>query len=187
MVVEKKIKGKKKWFTVIAPQLFNSKEIADIPAYNIDELQGRFVEVAGQMLTGLPKDASRKYLLQITNAKGDKVETTPATYYLTESFIQRFAKRYKERFICVLILKTKNDRQVKLKYQFLGLKKLHRTTRGLLLKKTGEFTRAALADLNSTELFAPATLDRISSELKKQLASIHTIDKILVTKLSISA
>ena len=161
MAAGKQLKGKKKWFTVVAPQLFNSKEIADIPAYSAEELQHRFVEATGQMLTGLPKDANRKYQLQIIETKADKAATAPAGYYLTEGFVQRFARRYKDRFVYVLTVGTKDGKQVRFKWFFLNVKKLHHSVRGEILRQTKNLTTDAAKEFDSVKIFEPAAIDKI--------------------------
>ncbi|MEM2874171.1 MAG: hypothetical protein QW063_01870 [Candidatus Nanoarchaeia archaeon] len=185
MAAGKQAKGKKKWFTVLAPVLFGSKELAEIPAYESAELQKRFVEVTGQMLTGLPKDINRKYLLRITEIKGDKVATIPAKYYVTESYIQRSARKYKDRFIYVLNATTKDEKQVRIKLNFFNAKKLHHSVRGEVLRRSKAFIETAIKELDSVKVFEPATVDKISTDLRKALTGIYPIDKIFVAKLAL--
>ena len=109
-MVDKKQKGKKRWFTILAPQIFNSKEIAEITAYAPEDLKGRFVEVTGHMLTGIPRDSSRKYKLKVSTITGEKVATTAHRYYIAEGFVQRSVRRYKERFAFVLNAQTKDEK-----------------------------------------------------------------------------
>jgi len=182
MAAGKQPRGKKKWFTVVAPALFNSRELADITAYSPEELQGRSVEVSGQMLTGLPKDGNRKYLLKIVEAKGEKVGTAPSEYYMTESFMQRSARKYKDRFIYVMRAKTKDDKQVCIKWFFFNTKKLHRSVRGEMLRQTKTFTESAIKEYDSVKVFDPSVLDKMSMDLKKHLNPVHPVDKIFVYK-----
>lgn len=186
MVVAKGVaRGKKKWFTVLAPEIFKSKELVDITAYEPNELRGRPVEINFMQLTGLPKDMQRKLVLKITDTRGEKVLTEPWKYYLIESFIQRSGRRYKEKFVSVLNVKTKDDRKVTVKWMALGTKKLYHSARAELLRKIAELTAKILPQYTSAELFTPVNLDKISMEIKKETKTIFPLDKILVWKLEV--
>jgi small subunit ribosomal protein S3Ae len=178
-------KGKKRWFTVLTPELFGSKELSEIAGYSTEELIGRGVEVTGQMLTTLPKDANRKYILLITGAKGDKMLTLPVKYYLTSSFIFRTVRKYKERETFVLYPKTKDGFELRVKLQFLNPSRLHRSERGALLKKLKELLPAKTAEYASDKIFEPDTIEKLANDLKKDLAEVKPISKILIHAISI--
>jgi len=178
------IRGKKKWFTVTAPDIFKSKELVDITAYEPNELKGRPVEVSMMQLTGLPKDAQRKLIIKIIDTRGEKAVTEPWRYYLIESFLQRSGRRYKEKFIHVLKTKSKDGRKIIVKWMALGVKKLHHPVRADLLKKITEFTNAVFPQYNFAELFIPGTIDKLASDVKKETRNIFPLDKIIIWKMN---
>ena len=177
------VRGKKKWFTVLAPDVFKSKEIVDITAYEPGELKGRPVEVNFMQLTGLPKDMQRKLILKIIDTRGEKALTEPWRYSLIESFLQRSGRRYKEKFISVLEAKTKDNRNVIVKWLALGEEKLHHPVRADLLKKISEFTNKVFPQYNFADLFVPTNIDKIAIEAKKETRTVFPLDKIIIWKL----
>ena len=179
-------KVKKHWFTIQAPELFGKREIADAPAVAAENLVGRLVEASGQMLTGLPRDSTRKYKLKIVEAIGDKVRTESESYYLAESFVQRTARRYKDRFILVMKSKTKDDKTATIKLSFMNLKMLHHSERGAVLRQTRSFVENETKATDSAKLFDPNVMEKIITDLKKALGEIYSIDKIFITRLSIA-
>jgi small subunit ribosomal protein S3Ae len=180
------VKVKKRWFTVLAPELFNKRELADISAVSADSTVGKFIDVTGQMLTGVPKDMNRKYKLKIFEAVGDKVNTKPQAYYITESFVQRTARRYKERFIYVTKGTSKDGKIIVIKLQFFNLKKLHHSERGALLAQTKSFLANETKNIDAEQLFDPLTIEKLAADLRKALADIYAVDKIILTKLSVA-
>lgn len=177
------VRGKKRWFTVLAPEVFKSKEVVDITAYTPEELKGRPVEVNLMQLTGLPKDAQRKLVLKITDTRGDKAITEPWRYYLIESFIQRSGRRYKEKFIHVLKVKSKDGRNLIVKWMALGIKKLHHPVRADLLEKIAEFTNKTFSQYNFADVFILSNIDKLAMDVKKETKSIFPLDKIIIWKL----
>jgi len=178
-------KVKKRWFTILAPEVFNKKELADMPAISAESTVKKLVDVTGQMLTGLARDLNRKYKLQIVEAVGDKVRTEPQSYYLSESFLQRTARRYKDRFIFVVKGATKDNKTAIIKLFYLNLKRLHHSERGAVLAKTKDFIVKEIKETDAYKLFDPNIIDKITTDLRKDLSDVYTVDKILLTKLSI--
>jgi small subunit ribosomal protein S3Ae len=178
-------KVKKRWYTVLAPETFNKKEITDVSAVSAEATVGKIIDITGQMLTGITKDMSRKYKLRLTEAVGDKINTKALAYYLAESYVQRTARRYKERFIYVIKAPTKDNVTVKIKLFFLDLKKLHHSERGALIAKTKELMAIEVKALDAAALFDPNIIEKLANDLRKNTAEIYEVDKILLTKLSI--
>ncbi len=178
-------KVKKRWFTVLAPETFNKKEITDVSAVSAVATVGKIIDITGQMLTGITKDMNRKYKLKLLEAVGDKITTKILAYYLAESFVQRTARRYKERFIYVLKAQTKDNLTVKVKLFFLDLKKLHHSERGALIAKTRELMAIEIKAFDAAALFDPNIIEKLASDLKKNTSEIYAVDKIILTKLSI--
>jgi len=180
----KRTKGKKKWFAVIAPEIYDSKELSEITAYEPTALIGRPVECYLSLIYG-PKEAFRKCILKITEVKGEKAITSPWKYYLQESYIQRASRRFRERFICVKDLTTKDGKKVHTKVYFLIAKRIPRSLRAKILKRAESWLVEKFAKINSKELFVPKNLDKLSEELKAELKSLYPINKILFWKLTI--
>ncbi len=184
-MAQKIVKRKKKWFTVVAPEIFKNREISEIPAFEPDDLISRFVEVNLMQVTGVPKDQQKKMLLKITEVKGEKVYTVPSKYYLIYSFIQRSSRRFKEKFISVLKLKTKDNKTIKIKFNIMAEKKLHQRVRAQILEELEARAREKISEINSDNLFIPLTLDKLAAEIRKEIRSVYPINKLLIWKLTL--
>ncbi|MGB9675362.1 MAG: hypothetical protein ACPLYW_02055 [Candidatus Nanoarchaeia archaeon] len=172
--------GKKRWFTILMPELFEEKELSEVLARSAESLIGKFVETTGQMLTNLPKNANKKYILLITGNKGDKAITKVVKYYLTENFISRTVRKYKEREVFVFYPKTKDGFDLRVKLQFLNPKRLHRSERGALLKKLKEVLPTQVGEYDHNTIFDPNIIEKLSTDLKKVLSETKPISKILI-------
>jgi small subunit ribosomal protein S3Ae len=179
------VKQKKKWFTVLAPEVFGSRELADLPAFAAEDLKKRVVEVTGQMLTNVGRDSNRKYSLQVTELKGDKAVTVPKAYYLTEGFVQRSSKKYKEKFILVPELETKDGKKVEIKIFVFNITKLSHSVRAALLKKTEELARIAVKEIESDKLFDPLNIEKLGNDMRKDMVQIYPVEKVLAAKIRI--
>ena len=61
-VKEKKMK--KRWFSVLAPAIFNQKELPEITAFEPEELVGRKIEISLKEFTASPKDSYKKIVFK---------------------------------------------------------------------------------------------------------------------------
>ena len=180
------IKAKKKWFTAVAPAVYKNAEIAEIAAFEPKNLIGRCVHVSLAHVTGTPKDQSKKVTFKITDTRGEKALTEPTKYNLQDGFIQRSSRRFKERIISVLKIKTKDNKTAKIKLLMLVANKLPRAIKTELAKKLEDYVNNKISKTNGSDLFIPAALDKLAMELKRELKSVYPTNRIVVWKLTLS-
>ncbi|MEK6807748.1 MAG: hypothetical protein AABX75_01835, partial [Nanoarchaeota archaeon] len=180
-----KIRGKKKWFTVLAPEIFKSKELVDITAYEPKEIVGRPVDVTLSQLTDRPKDQQKKLTLKITDTKGEKAITEPWKFYFVESFIQRAGRRYKEKLYIVPTVSSKDSKKLKIKLFIMATNKLHHSVRADLIVALEKKLREFVSELNAFEMFLPENIDKLSDELREATKKIFPADKIFVWKITV--
>ncbi len=181
-----KLRGKKKWFTVLAPEIFKSKEVVDITAYEPQELVGRPVELNYSQLTERPKDQYKKLILKITDTRGEKAITVPWRYYLVDSFVQRLGRKYNERVYEVVKEKSKDGKMAGIKIFIMATKDLRHSVRANLLKTARGWLAKEIADRNAYDLFIADEIEKLSDGLRDRVKKIYPVDKILVWKISVS-
>lgn len=178
-------KIKKKWFMVVAPEVYRNTEIAEVAAFEPKNLIGRSVEVSLTKITGVPRDQHKKVSFKIKDTRGEKALTEPWKLFLQESSIQRLSRRFKERMISVFKIKAKDGKTVKIKLLTLVLNKLPRTLKTELAKKIEQNIKDKISKATSSDLFAPMALEKLTTELKKELKQIYPISRVTVWKLSV--
>ncbi|MEK6923304.1 MAG: hypothetical protein AABW84_01250 [Nanoarchaeota archaeon] len=178
------VKAKKRWFAVIAPEIFKHKEVGDVAAFEQNELLGRTVEISASKLTDTPKDQHRKIVLQISDVTGDKVTSVVKRMFFLDNYIQRMTRKYKEKFIIVPTLPSK-DSTVKVKVLVMAVKKLHQKVRATVLHNMTASLTDKIKQTTTDELFLPSTLERISGELKNEVKTIYPIEKVIVWKIEV--
>jgi len=174
-------KPKKRWFSVIAPEIFKHTEVGEVAAAEQNQLIGRTIEVNASKLTDSPKDQHRKLVLQISELVGDKVKTTVKRTFILDNYIQRTSRKYKEKFIIVPTLPSK-DGSIKMKVLVMAVKKLHQKVRATILHNMTASLTDKVAKTTIADLFLPSTLERISGELKNEVKTIYPIEKVIVWK-----
>jgi len=178
-------KMKKKWFMAVAPAVYKNADIAEIAAFEPQNLIGRCIHVNMSHITGTPKDQSKRLTFKITDTRGEKALTEPMKYNIQEGFVQRSSRRFKERIISVLKIKTKDNKTAKIKLLVLVATKLPRAIKTELAKKLEVYVNNKISKTNGSDLFIPAALDKLAMELKRELKPVYPINRIVVWKLTL--
>ena len=176
-------KGKKKWFTVLAPAIFNNVELGEITAYEPNDIIGRHLEFSLKDITNSPKSSGNKVCLRITKLQGEKANTEVIKSFMLDSFIQRMNRRFNKRFISVISLKAK-DASLKLKLQFLVQKKISNKIRASLLAQAEKELTASIAKINADSIFSAGFQQNLATNLKKTLKKIYPLDQVIIWKVS---
>jgi len=177
-------KGKKKWFTAIAPELFNKQELGDVTAFEPKNLLGRVLNINMMAITRSPRDQSKKMIFKIIDVKGDQAITEAKKYYLLDSYVQRISRRYKSRFNPVFYVKTKDDQKLKVKGYILLNNKVPVTLRSKLIAGVKESLTKKFAKQPISLAFDPMFLAKISDEVKKEHKKLYPVSKVYIWKLS---
>lgn len=177
-------KGKKKWFTAIAPELFNKQEIGEVTAFEPKNLIGRVLDVNLMMLTRSPRDQSKKLVFEIVDTRGDQAITEPKKYYLLDSYVQRASRRYKGRYEPVFYVSTKDEHKLKVKAHILLNKRVPVSLRSKLINTAKESLAKKFAKQPLSLVFDSTFLYKIGDETKKELKKLFPISKVDIWKLS---
>ncbi len=178
--------GKKKWFTVLAPEVFGKNELVEITAYEPEEIKGRPVELNFAQISGNPKDQSKKIVLKLTETQGDRALTEPWRFYLQDSFIGRTGRRFKEKFHYVIIAAAKDKKNVVAKFYVMASKKLHHSARADIIRLIDRKAKEFLANIDAFHIFRQDVMENLASELRKEIRKIYPVDKVFVWKVAVN-
>ncbi len=183
----KKIKekrAKKRWFSVLAPAIFNQKQLSDITAFEPKELVGRKIEVSLKEFTASHKDSFKRIVLRIVKVQGDTAYTEADRFFVLDSYVQRAAKKFKTNILVVKKVKTK-DKLVKVKSVAFIQKRIQRKVRTNLAKLIENTVEFQVSEKSSQEVFSPKFISTIFSSSKKQVKKIYPVDRLFVWKISV--
>src|SRR3989344_94101 len=80
---------KKVWYTVVAPEEFERKEIGETVAEKPEMVIGRIINISGRALANQPKKQHIKLVVKVTNVSGSKANTEATGHFIKDDFIRR--------------------------------------------------------------------------------------------------
>src|SRR3989344_6104779 len=168
-------KGKKKFYPIAAPGLFNEEELGEVPLYDLKDAIGRRVKVNLMTLTNDPKRQNINLTFQINAVDEQKARTEIIGYHLVPSSIRRMVKRGKIRMDDSFIVETNDKRLVRIKpfmvtaglARSAALKSLGRKTRSILKKN--------IAKMSYEDFIKELISNRLQNDLREQLKKTYPL------------
>jgi len=162
------IKIKKKWVSIVAPKLFDNKELGESYCLDSNSLLNRHVTVSLMFITNDPKKQSINLSFKINSIKGDVANTELVGYEISPVHVRRMAKKSKmkveDSYVCV----SKDGINVRVKPLVLTKAKIFNSVATSMRKSIKEFIEAYLKK-NTFEQFAQSVMN---NDLQKDMRNI---------------
>lgn len=174
----------KKWYTVLAPSLFENRELCEVVANEENSLVNRLIRTS---LTSFISSSSQAAMFstlsfRITEVRGTQAFTRLIGHEVASSYIRTFARRGKDLVHMVVDIKTKDGEDVRLKV--VGV------TAGKISENTGRSLRLAIVEeikkdgptLTFDELMQDVLYGKLVSRLFNRLKQIATMRRVEIRK-----
>lgn len=162
----KKVK-KKKWFPVLAPNIFSNKVLGESLLTEPSQLKGRFMTMNLMNITGNPKQQSISLQFRIIDVKEGRGITTTVKYELLTSAVKRMIRRGRNKIDDSFIIKGKEG---KLRVKSLAI------TKGNVSKAVQTSirleSRKLLKELLIKKSFESTVDDLIKSSIQKDVRAV---------------
>ena len=174
----------KKWYTVLAPQLFDNKEICEIVAADEKLLINRIVKMSlMELLSTNSQTAMFTFLkFRINEVNGTKAQTKLIGHDVSPSYIRTFARRGKTLLHEAVDTKTKDDETIRIKVVAVASGRISQTTKKNLRAKIVEELKAAGPQFTYNELMQEILYGRLVSKIYNKLKQITSMKRLEVRR-----
>ncbi len=188
MAVQKSDKWKfKKWYTILAPKMFNEIEIGEMPANSDKSALGRNIKVALSNLTNNPSNSSTNVILKVTDVNGNVAHTQIVEISQLYAYIRSLVRRYRSVASAVQPVKTKDDVEMVAKVIIITRGRTAHTKLIGLRKELEGYLKSYFSENEHNAAIMAIVEGRLQSELATKLNHIAPINKIEVNKLEIKS
>lgn len=174
-MVEAIVKSKKKFYSIITPELFNKQEIGEIPLYEINDAIGRTIEVNLLTLTNDPKRQNTKIHFKITSTDGQRLLTEITGYKIVSNSIRRMMKKRKIRLDDSFVVKTSDNKLVRVKPFLITAGFARSAALAGLFKNLREVLTKEIAKMNYDVLVKELIMHKLQSSLREQLKKTYPL------------
>ncbi|MBW2997171.1 hypothetical protein KY349_02405 [Candidatus Woesearchaeota archaeon] len=164
---------KKKYFSILAPKLFQERELGQTIAYDPSSLEGRRMASNLMVLTGNIKKQHINLTFIVDRVQGDTGFTRVQQYKVMPAAIKRKVRRQRDRldesFTCV----TKDNKIVRIKPLVITAIKTSRSVKSDLRNKVIQYIMNAVRKIDYDSL----VMDLINEKFQREIA--NTMKKIV--------
>ncbi|MFH1393481.1 MAG: hypothetical protein ABII71_02335 [Candidatus Micrarchaeota archaeon] len=175
----------KKWYTVIAPSMFEGKEIAEVVASDDKLLQNRIVRKSLMELgTGGASQLAMftNLRFRLTDVSGATVHTKLVGYDIASSYIKTFARRGKSLIHQIVDGKTKDNEELRLKIIAVTGARVSENTKRNIRQALVEETLKGVTEGNFEDVMQDLLFGKFSSRIFTRLKQITRMRRVEVWK-----
>jgi len=143
---------KKRWVPVIAPKLFNEREIGEMHVEDPQSAVGRKLTVSMATITGEPRKQNIMVKFLISGFAGEKLMTQLIGYKLNTAATKRMMRRNRSKLDDSLTYKTADEKKIRLKPMIVTRGRAQGGTRSELRKRMKEHLTNTIAKTNYEQL-----------------------------------
>lgn len=172
----------KSWYTIKTPVNFEDKEIGETPAKDPELLIGRGVEVTMRELTG---DFSKQYIklrFEIDNVAGNVANTKFTGHKTTTDYVRSMIRRGTSRIDASAIVKTKDDRKLKLQVLAVTIRRAKSSQQRYMRKTIEDLLIEAAAERSFDDLVHVCVNGKLASEIYHNAKKIYPLKRVEIIK-----
>jgi len=161
---------------------FEDKEIGETPAKDPELLIGRGVEVTMRELTG---DFSKQYIklrFEIDNVAGDVANTKFTGHKTTTDYVRSMIRRGTSRIDASAIVKTKDDRKLKLQVLAVTIRRAKSSQQRYMRKTIEDLLIEAAAERSFDDLVKVCVNGKLASEIYHKAKKIYPLKRVEIIK-----
>jgi small subunit ribosomal protein S3Ae len=176
----------KTWYTVLAPQMFESKEIGQIPATEDAHLMNRIVKVSLAELTG---DISQSYVnlhFRINEVKGKTAYTKLIGHEMSAGYLRTLVRRRRNVVNEVVDVESKDGVKLRVKISIFTARRVSSPVKTALRNSTREEVLLRVKEMDFQQLAQEIIFGKFSATLFNRLKKLCPVKRIEVRKTEIS-
>ncbi len=172
----------KTWYTVLAPQMFESKEVGQIPATEDAHLMNRIVKVSLAELTG---DISQSYVnlhFRINEVKGKTAYTKLIGHEISAGYLRTLVRRRRNVVYEVVDAESKDGVKLRLKVSIFTARRVSSPVKTALRNSTRDEIMIRVKEMDFQQLAQEIIFGKFSATLFNRLKKLCPVKRIEVRK-----
>lgn len=182
---ELKKQKKKKWCPIIAPAMFNNKVIGESLLDDASMLMNRHITVNMMQLNGDMKRQNVSIMFKVTDVKEGKGLTDAVKYEISSSSLRRLAKRDKDKLSDSFVVKTADDKLVRIKPLMITNNLTKGSVSAALIKDCRAVCKELVNKIKFEQLISDLVMNKFQREVKELLHKTYPLRTFEVRMLSI--
>jgi small subunit ribosomal protein S3Ae len=182
-----KQKQEKRWYTVMAPEMFDRAELGETPADEPEQVYDRTIETTLGELQNDPSENNTKLTFQITDVGSDTAYTDFVKHELTRDYLRSLTRRGTSKVDAFVTVLTTDDYRVQVQPVAYTTKSADHSQERAVRKTMVEMVEEAAAERTFEELVDSIVEGRLSSAIYNEAKTIYPLRRVEVQKTRLEA
>lgn len=168
-------RGKRKWYSIHAPKLFDEQEIGQTYVWETDSIVGKHVKVNLMTLTNNPKKQSMSVYFVVTNVKEGRASTKTLGLEMAQSNTRRLARRGRSKVADSFRARTKKGQIVRVKPIVMTRTLADNEVQRAIRARCRELIKETLGKYSFDTVVSDIAHNRLQRYLKDQLSAVFPV------------
>lgn len=176
----------KRWISVMAPDSFNTGQIAYIPITDDEKTPGRVIEKSQQeMLKGDPSQNNYKIYFQIDGVEGDVATTIFKRFEYSKEFLRSLVRRGSSKINFITDVKTKDGYVFRIKIIALTQRQLNTSRKHALRLIARDVINKTVPDMTIHQFVQAMFFNKINSDIMAAFKKVIRVRHVGLEKVKL--
>ncbi|MFO7925718.1 MAG: 30S ribosomal protein S3ae [Halobacteriota archaeon] len=182
-----KRKQEKRWYTVMAPEMFDRAELGETPADEPEMVYDRTIQTTLGELKNDPSENNTKLTFQITDVGSDAAYTDFVQHELTRDYLRSLTRRGTSKVDAFVTVLTTDDYRVQVQPVAYTTKSADHSQERAIRKTMVDLVEEAAAERTFEGLVESIVEGRLSSAMYSQAKTIYPLRRVEIQKTRVEA
>ena len=180
-------KQEKRWYTVMAPEMFDRAELGETPADEPEQVYDRTIETTLGELQNDPSENNTKLTFQITDVGSDTAYTDFIKHELTRDYLRSLTRRGTSKVDAFVTVLTTDDYRVQVQPVAYTTKSADHSQERAVRKTMVDLVEEAAAERTFEGLIDSIVEGRLSSAIYNEAKTIYPLRRVEIQKTRLEA
>ncbi|MFC4436984.1 MULTISPECIES: 30S ribosomal protein S3ae [Natrialbaceae] len=180
-------KQEKRWYTVLAPEQFDRKELGETPADEPEKVYDRTIETTLGELTNNASENNTKLTFKISDVGSDSAYTEFVEHSLTRDYLRSLVRRGASKIEAYVTVLTTDDYRVQIQPVAFTTKKADASQEKAIREQMVAMIEEAAAERTFEELIDSIVEGRLSSGIYGEAKTIYPLRRVEIQKTTLEA
>ena len=182
-----KRKQEKRWYTVMAPEMFDRAELGETPADEPEQVYDRTIQTTLGELQNDPSENNTKLTFQITDVGSDTAYTEFIQHELTRDYLRSLTRRGTSKVDAFITVLTTDDYRVQVQPVAYTTKSADHSQEHAIRRTMIDLVEEAADDRTFEGLVDSIVEGRLSSAIYAEAKTIYPLRRVEVQKTRVEA
>ncbi len=172
----------KRWYRIIAPDMFEGAVVGETPASSPELLLDRVSEITLQDLVGDFSKVHIKVMLKVNGVRGGECITRYVGHDMTTDYIRRLTRRRRSKVDAVIDVQTKEGYVVRVKVLSVTDKRVNTSIKNSIRLRQEEIIKKEAKKSTLSTLVQKLLFGKLATDVKKACKDIYPLKRVEIRK-----